>query len=78
MPPCARTTRFDCSTFPTQIAAEVMDLTSKYLSAKEARRYDTFIHRRGHDGGIRDAGSRIIRRQARVGVASARASAGCR
>ena len=33
------------STFPTRIAAEVKDFdVSKYLSAKEARRYDTFIH----------------------------------
>ena len=41
----ARITRFDCSTFPTRIAAEVKDFdVGKYLSAKEARRYDTFIH----------------------------------
>jgi 3-oxoacyl-[acyl-carrier-protein] synthase II len=38
-------TRFDCSTFPTRIAAEVKDFdATKYLSAKEARRYDTFVH----------------------------------
>jgi 3-oxoacyl-[acyl-carrier-protein] synthase II len=38
-------TRFDSSTFPTRIAAEVKDFdVGKYLSAKEARRYDTFIH----------------------------------
>ena len=38
-------TRFDCSTFPTRIAGEVKDFdVGKYLSAKEARRYDTFIH----------------------------------
>ena len=38
-------TRFDASTFPSQIAGEVkgFDVT-KYLSGKEARRYDTFIH----------------------------------
>ena len=38
-------TRFDASTFPTRIAAEVKNFdVSKYLSPKEARRYDTFIH----------------------------------
>jgi 3-oxoacyl-[acyl-carrier-protein] synthase II len=40
-----RITRFDPSGFPSQIAGEVkgFDVT-KYLSGKEARRYDTFIH----------------------------------
>jgi 3-oxoacyl-[acyl-carrier-protein] synthase II len=38
-------TRFDCSSFPTRIAAEVKDFeVGKYLSAKEARRYDAFVH----------------------------------
>ena len=41
----AAITRFDASTFPTRIAAEVKDFdVGTYLSAKEARRYDTFIH----------------------------------
>jgi 3-oxoacyl-[acyl-carrier-protein] synthase II len=38
-------TRFDASTFPTRIAGEVKNFdVGQYLSAKEARRYDTFIH----------------------------------
>src|SRR5712671_6501475 len=38
-------TRFDASTFPSQIAGEVKNFdVGRYLSAKEARRYDTFIH----------------------------------
>jgi len=38
-------TRFDASTFPTRIAAEVKGFdVGAHLSAKEARRYDTFVH----------------------------------
>jgi 3-oxoacyl-[acyl-carrier-protein] synthase II len=38
-------TRFDASAFPSRIAAEVKGFdVGAYLSAKEARRYDTFIH----------------------------------
>lgn len=38
-------TRFDASTFPSRIAAEVKDFdVTQWLSQKEARRYDKFIH----------------------------------
>jgi 3-oxoacyl-[acyl-carrier-protein] synthase II len=38
-------TRFDASMFPSRIAGEVKNFdVTKYVSGKEARRYDTFIH----------------------------------
>ncbi|MBS0321944.1 MAG: beta-ketoacyl-ACP synthase II [Proteobacteria bacterium] len=38
-------TRFDASAFPSRIAGEVKNFdVTQYLSPKEARRYDTFIH----------------------------------
>src|SRR5690242_14459852 len=38
-------TRFDASGFPSRIAAEVKNFdVSRWLSGKEARRYDAFIH----------------------------------
>ncbi len=41
----AAITRFDAAAFTSRIAGEVKDFdVTKYLSGKEARRYDTFIH----------------------------------
>ena len=55
-------TRFDASAFPSRIAGEVKNFdVSRWLSGKEARRYDTFIHyglvatmEAMHDAGLDD------------------------
>ncbi len=65
-------TRFDASAFSARIAGEVKDFdVAAYLSAKEARRMDTFIHF-GMAAGIqafRDCGIEITEENAyRIGV----------
>ena len=54
-----KVTRFDASSFPSQVAGEVKDFDiTQYLPVKDARRMDTFIHygmAAGIDA-IRDAG----------------------
>jgi len=68
----ARITRFDASTFSSQIAGEVKGFNiSKYISLKEARRMDTFIHYGMAAGieAIKDAGIEMRPQDAeRIGV----------
>ncbi len=65
-------TRFDASTFAVRIAGEVKNFdVSTYLSAKEARRMDVFIHYGMAAGiqAIRDAGLEVTEANAeRIGV----------
>ena len=77
-----RITRFDASRLSSQIAGEVKGFdVSPYMSPKEARRMDLFIHY-GMAAGLqawRDCGLAIDERNAeRVESTSARASAACR
>lgn len=67
-----RITRFDASTFASQVAGEVKNFdVSAYLSPKEARRMDAFIHY-GMAAGIqafKDSGIEVTERNAdRIGV----------
>ncbi|MFP5405849.1 MAG: beta-ketoacyl-ACP synthase II, partial [Gammaproteobacteria bacterium] len=67
-----RITHFDPSPFPTQIGGEVNDFdVAQYMSPKEARHFDTFVHFgvAAADQALRDSGLEITDENAdRVGV----------
>ncbi len=76
-------TRFDASTFPVRIAGEVKGFdVGQYLSPKEARRMDVFIHYGMAAGiqAIQDSGLTVTQENAvRIGVnRSVPALAACR